>query len=235
MIGGKIWNILYEAKKQGVERKNIKFKSSGIVSPYMELNFENLNFLSLEKEKVNEIDINPYYRYFDIFMPLLDKENIKNNQLIEILFNAFSHLLGEVEMKKGITKEDYYLKFLEQEIKEFGFGKIFCKEFYELFTLEERKELLSLILYTYRSENLLEYFFIGLKVIFKNSISYVFKEEKDIILYISNKKDNRNEKKLEILKKLFLPLGIETIVFWEYHFAVIDNDDTCIIDEISIF
>lgn len=236
MIGGKIWNIIYEAKKQNINLKLLKFQSKGNVSPYMELNFENLNYLDLDKNNMNEIHINPYYRYFDIFNTLLDVKKEEFIELRDVVFNVFCHFLGYLELKKGITREDYYLKLIENEMKNFSFGEIIPEDFYKNFNLEERVSLFILILNNYRDGNSLEHFCKGIQRIFKNSIIYNFKEgNEDLIIYISNKKNDVNLKKVDLLETLFLPLGIKTRVFWEHHFGIIDNEDTLNIDCISIF
>ncbi len=236
MIGGKLWNIIFEAKNKNVALKNIYFKSSGRVSPYMEINLEELNYLELEKNKINEFSINPYYRYFDIFMSLLDigKENYK--ELKEELFNVYCHFLAQLEIRKGMTKVDYYLKFVDEEIKNGAFTYEFSEKFYNLFDKDEQEKIFYLIYYNYLNENNLENFCKGVQQIFVNSIIYDFKENnKEIIIFISNKNNEKNLGKIEILKELFLPLGINVILFWEKHFGLLENDDTMIIDNISIF
>lgn len=236
MIGGKIWNILYEAKKKKINPKNLKFHSRGNVSPYMELNFENMNYLELQKDGINEIHINPYYRYFDIFNTLLDVKQEEFIELRDIVFNNFCHFLGALELKKGLTREDYYLKLLEKELKDNCFGEQLKKEFYETFHEDEIKKVIVLILYNYRDGSSLEHFCKGVQKIFKNSIIYNFKEEdEDLIIFISNKKSEKNSKKIELLENLFLPIGIKTRVFWEHHFGIVGNEDTGSIDNIGIF
>ena len=59
MISGKLWNIIYEVKRQKITRNRVKFVSSGNISPYMELNFENINYLYFVENSINEIEVNP--------------------------------------------------------------------------------------------------------------------------------------------------------------------------------
>ena len=236
MIGGKLWNIVFQGKNKKIPLENIYFKNAETVSPYMEINLEELNYLELDEGQINEFSINPYYRYFDIFMSLLDTKVEKHMELRKELFNIICHFLAQIELKKGMTKLDYYLDFIERDIAKGCFGLNFSKEFYTLFTREEREKLIYIIYYNYLNENNLENFCLAVQKIFINSIIYDFKENtNEIIIFISNKKNEMNLKKIEILEELFLPLGIKINLFWENHFGIIDNDDTMIIDNISIF
>ena len=109
MIGGKLWNIVYEIKRLNIDPKFIKFTNSEEISPYMELNFENMNYVYFKENEVNTIEVNPYFRYFEIFFRMFDENSNDLGNLRGILFNSMCHFLGELELRKGLTREDYYL------------------------------------------------------------------------------------------------------------------------------
>ena len=48
-------------------------------------------------------------------------------------------------------------------------------------------------------------------------------------------KTEENIKKVEFLKEIFLPIGLELDLFWEYHFGVIGVEITMRIGEIAVF
>lgn len=236
MISGKLWNIIYEVKRQKKNRKLVKFVSSGNISPYMELNFENINYMYFDEENINKIEVNPYYRYFEIFSEMLDINREEYPEIKEILFNVMCHYLAEVELKKGLTIEDYLLKFISKSIYLKEFGEKTSKEFEEIFDESEKKKLYKIILNMYRDGSCMEHYCKALGVIFKNSIVYNYKDtEEDLIIYIGHKETEKNKKKYEVLKEIFLPISINIFVFWEHHFLVIGQDGVSTIDECRVF
>ena len=236
MISGKLWNIIYEVKRQKIKRNRVKFVSSGNISPYMELNFENINYLYFDEKSINEIEVNPYYRYFEIFSEMLYINSEDYPQIKEILFDVMCHYLAELELKKGLTMEDYLLKFISKSIFEKEFGERISKEFEEVFDEAEKKKIHKIILNMYRDGSCMEHYCKALGVIFKNSIVYNYKDtEEDLIIYIGHKEREKNIRKHEILKDIFLPISINIFVFWEHHFLVIGQDGVSMIDESRIF
>ena len=188
MISGKLWNIIYEIKRQKIKRSNAKFVSSGNISPYMELNFENINYFYFDEKSINEIEVNPYYRYFDIFNKLVDVNSDGYLELKELLFNGICHYLAEIELKKGLTQEDYYLKFVEYEIKNGAFGEKLKTEIETLFSEREKKRLYKLIFNMYSNGNAMEHYTQAVSEIFKKSIIYNYQDtEEDLMLYIGHK------------------------------------------------
>ena len=150
MISGKLWNIIYEVKRQKIKRNRVKFVSSGNISPYMELNFENINYLHFYEKSINEIEVNPYYRYFEIFSEMLDINSEDYPQIKEILFDVMCHYLAELELKKGLTMEDYLLKFISKSIFEKEFGELLFIEFEVVFDDSELLIIHKIILNMHR-------------------------------------------------------------------------------------
>ena len=58
-----IWDIIIKARQLGIDETKIKFIAAKSYSPYMELSNENINFKDIEQE----VELNPYYRFFEIF------------------------------------------------------------------------------------------------------------------------------------------------------------------------
>lgn len=236
MIGGKLWNIVYEIKRLNIDPKFIKFTNSEEISPYMELNFENMNYVYFKENEVNTIEVNPYFRYFEIFFRMFDENSNDLGNLRGILFNSMCHFLGELELRKGLTREDYYLDIMAKQIINDYFSEEFKNGFYKYFNKEEQTSLYYLILNMYRDGNCLEHFCNSISKIFKKSTIYDYTYEmEDLIIYIPNPETENNLKKYELLKTLFLPIKLSVRVFWKYHFIILGDSQLSIIGSTVLF
>lgn len=75
-----------------------------------------------------------------------------------------------------------------------------------------------------------------LKNIFKNCFIYVKSEEKvELLLYIQQKKTEKNSKKVELIQEIFLPVGYHIEVYWQYHFGIIGLEETMMLDRIALY
>lgn len=73
-------------------------------------------------------------------------------------------------------------------------------------------------------------------VLYPDAMLYQIKSEKKrLLLYLKDKKDETGEKKIRFVKDMFLPIGFELRVFWEYHFGIIGIDETMKLDEMAIY
>ena len=88
----------------------------------------------------------------------------------------------------------------------------------------------------YNFLDMLEAFKKVFKAIFSDSIIYDrLTSETNIVIYLNYKKTKENMLKVDFIKEMFLPLGLEVDLFWEKHFGVIGVDITMRIGEIAIF
>ena len=84
--------------------------------------------------------------------------------------------------------------------------------------------------------NMIEAFKKSIKKIFKDSIIYDnLSSDTNLVIYLKYMKTEENIKKVEFLKEIFLPIGLELDLFWEYHFGVIGVEITMRIGEIAVF
>lgn len=236
MIGGKLWNIAYYSRENKVNPKYIRYINSENISPYMELNFENLNYINFKDNELNVIEVNPYFRYFEFFFRMINVNENQYEEIKEILFNCICHFLAEMEIRKGLTIEDYYLSFVKKDIDNGKFGMKLGIDFNKTFNEIEKIKLYQIILNLYRDGNMIEHFCEAISNIFKNSMIYNYtNQSENLLIYITNKETDINKEKVRILEQIFLPLGIKTKVFWEYPFLILGNDDSSIIEECQIF
>lgn len=75
-----------------------------------------------------------------------------------------------------------------------------------------------------------------LKNIFRNCFIYVKSEENDeLLLYIHQKKTIENINKVQLIQEIFLPIGFQMEVYWQYHFGIIDVEETMMLDRIALY
>lgn len=227
-----IWNVIYETLKKEENVEKIKFIISEYISPYMEINQEHLNFL---KEKI-EIEVNPFLRFNNILSNMIDINIEKNYEEIrKILFNVISHILANIDLYEGMNKRIIISRKISKEIENGEYGNDIQNLFNE-FSRNEKIKISNAIYDLYKHSNGMIAFENILRKIFPDSIVYNEKlSDTKLILYIGNKKTEKNKRKFKLLQKIFLPLGLNCKIYWEYHFGVIGVDETSKIEDFSIF
>ncbi|OCL25312.1 iron-dependent peroxidase [Orenia metallireducens] len=226
-----IWDVIVAAQNNGVNLKDIVFKCAEIYSPYMELSNENINFKEIEQE----VELNPYYRFFDIFKYLFDQDYEENQELKEVLFDILIHFLAWIDTYQGMDKVEYHKKFIYQELENAYFGQE-IKDGLKYFNIEERNILIENIYKFYISGDHLNYLKDSIERIFKNSLLYTNKElSNEVLLYINRSKTKENLQKLKVIQHLFLPINFDIIVYWKDHFGIIGVKETMKIDQIAIY
>lgn len=77
-----IWSLL--VSNNGFENEKIKFIKSSVISPYFELNLENINDIAAGKsDEEYLIETNPFFRFDDIFSFLLMPDSDGNNEKLK--------------------------------------------------------------------------------------------------------------------------------------------------------
>lgn len=109
-----IWDLLVRAGRSGIKRSDIHFVPAKVYSPYMELSHADLNAAAVEQE----VEVNPYYRFYDIFRDLFDPNNAEDSELRETLFDLIIHFLAELDLMQGMNKREYQIRFTLREMQE---------------------------------------------------------------------------------------------------------------------
>ena len=180
------------------------------------------------------IEVNPYYRFYDIFKDLFHPEMQEFPDLRKSLANLIFHLLAENDAMSGMTKEEYYKQFLYQNIRSGAFGRD-AADTVELFKREERELILSGLLRQYQTGSSLDIFKDMAEELLPENIIYHSNENYyEILVYVGVKKEEQIVAKVELLKKLFVDLPYHVDVYYEHHFGIIGVEETMRIDEIAL-
>jgi len=228
-----IWELLIKAEKQGITKKDVYFTHAQNYSPYMELSPLIINTKRIETEE--PIEINPYYRYFEIFKELFHPDSEISEDIKDYLLDVVVHFLGKIDRMQGMNKREYFIRFLAREIEKDVFGQQMGNTF-SMFDQAEQEVILFNILRLYRTGEMLYLLKDTLKRLFKNCVMYSKSEERDeILLYIGQPKTSVAEEKLQFVQTLFLPIGFHLEIYWENHFGIIDTEETMQIDQIALY
>ncbi|NLD47641.1 MAG: iron-dependent peroxidase [Clostridiaceae bacterium] len=226
-----VWDIIIKARQLEIPEKNITFLLARSYSPYMELSNEDINFSDIDKE----VEVNPYYRFFEIFRDMFDINYSWDIEFREVLFDITMHFLSEIDVIQGMSRREYYIRFIREDIERGIFGEEIAEGFC-LFDKEEKYVLAQNILRLYITGEALYLFKDTVRRIFKNSTIYANYETKDeLLFYIPYTENAINLAKIELLKELFLPIKFRTEIYWKEHFGIIGIDDTMRIDKIALY
>ncbi len=226
-----IWDIVVKAKQNEIPKQDIKFLVAQDYSPYMELSVEDINFNKVE----TEVEINPYYRYFEIFKDMFNINNTEDEEFRHTLFDIAVHFLADIDIMQGMNKKEFYIRFILKEIESGLLGKR-LKEDFELFNKEEKTIIAKSLYRLYITGEMMYILMDSIREIFTNSTIYANYETKDeLLFFIPHDRNEINEAKLDFLKSLFLPLKFHTEVYWNAHFGIIGVEETMKVGSIALY
>lgn len=227
-----LWEIMLQAGAQRIEKEKIHFTAARKYSPYMELAEEFMNRNSLEEPY--RVEINPYYRFDRIFRCMFHPDLKDYPSLREGLFQLLMHLLAENDLKMGMTREEYYKKLLGRAIADGIYGKEAAQAFV-LFKENQREILLQGMLTLYREGESIALFRQVICELISNSIVYNSnKAPYEILVYIGKKKSESLKQKVAFIINQFAGIRYHVDIYYEYHFGIIDIEETMCIGEIAI-
>lgn len=226
------WEVVLQAEKDGRSRDELCYVEAKSPSPYMEVSLIDLN---LEAPEENRIEINPLYRFEDVFGRLFDRNVEDMEQTREIFFDVCLHYMTQLDLREGLSKEDYYCSLLAADFNRGNYG-IRAKERLELFDRMQQKELLRSLLQLFRTGNYLEEFRKVVTRLYPRAIIYENNETvQELLVYLGVKETDAERGKAAFLIDAFLPLKETVYVYYEHHFGIIDVDETMKMDEMMMF
>ncbi len=227
-----LWEVMIQAWREGIAESKLRFSIPKEFSAYMEISSAFINQERLEMEQY--VEINPYYRFYQIFKDLYDPDYEQGTQLRDSLFNLIMHQLAGNDVRSGMTKEEYYKALLLKDIEEGQSGRL-AKEGLGFFDLDEQQVILSGILRLYQTGCSINLFREMMEVLIPDHIIYHNNENTDeIVIYIGKKRTETLDKKLRFLTAAFLNLSGNVGIYYKYHFGIIGVEETMIIDEIAL-
>lgn len=227
-----LWEVFLKAEEQEIPKEELRFRTAQNYSAYLEISDVFLNREELEIK--SQIEVNPYYRFYDIFKEMYHPEMREFPSLRKSLTNLIFHLLAENDSLAGMTKEEYYKQLFYQDIICGLFGRN-AAESVSLFKRGNRDIILSGLLRQYRIGASLDIFKDMVEELFPESIVYQNNENyQEILVYTGVKKEKQTVDKMEFLINMFVDLSYHVDIYYEYHFGIIGVEPTMMIDEIAL-
>lgn len=232
-----LWDMVLRAKKQGWKEEELFFKQAKEYSPFYEQSFSCINETGIITE---EIEVNLLYRLADIFQELLNPvgcglEETEYEEFRRYLIDAMLHVLVYTDLRHGLTGREIYIKSLLQEIREGVYWSGAAGAFAWI-EADKQNRLAALLLIQMETGSSLSRFRSAVRILYPDAILYQIKEErKKLLLYLRQKENHQERQVLELAKALFLPIGFELRVFWQYHFGIIGIEATMQLDEIALY
>lgn len=226
-----IWDLLIRAEEEGISKKDIHFILAENFSPYMELSPKLLNANLIEKD----VEVNPYYRFHNIFKNLFQLENDKDTELREKLFDIVLHFLAEIDCMQGMNKREFFIQFVLREIYEGIFGER-IQEKIQIFSKKEQEIVALNIMRLYQTGDEIYLLKDTMKKLFQDCIIYAKSEENnELLVYIGQKQSKTNQLKVQLVQESFLPMGFQMEIYWDNHFGIIAVEETMKLDRIVLY
>ncbi|MEE1255040.1 MAG: hypothetical protein UHN47_00795 [Lachnospiraceae bacterium] len=227
-----LWDIALKAQQQGKREEELLFCQAREYSPFYEQAFSYLNETKVEEAV---IELNLLVRFAEIFQYILAEDNRQYPEFEKYLIDAALHMILHADIYHGVSKRDIYIRKLTQEIENGTYWKRAAEEF-KLIPFEKRSRIATLVLNQIQTGASVMTFRRALLVLFPNAVLYQIKaDRKKLLLYLKMDKNKTDERMLQLIEDMFLPVSYHLRVFWKYHFGIIGVDDTMKIDEIAIY
>lgn len=226
------WEAALQAEKAGMGRDNLRFVEAVSPSPYIEVSMIDLNLFAPEE---NRIELNPLYRFENLFGKLFDKNIEEMARARELFFDICMHYIIQMDLREGLTKEDYYCDMVAKDIRRGCYGKQAGIRF-GLFSKEEQKKILCAYIHLLMSGNYLEEFRKVMTRLYSDVFIYENNETThELLVYLGVRETDQERERAAFLIELFLPMQETVHLFYERHFGIIGVDETMAADEMVIF
>lgn len=228
-----LWEVLLKSKEQNVEEQNIRYVIAKTYSAYMEVSNAFLNEDMVDGKAA--IEINPYFRFYDIFKDLYQPELKEYSKLRGSLTNLLLHQLAQNDVLSGMTREEYYKKLLYQDLGRGAFGTA-AMDAIRLFQRDEQEVILSGLLRQYQTGSSLDIFKDMMEELIPHTIVYHSNDNSnEVLIYVGLKKEEKIAAKVDFLVQMFIEIPYCVDIYYEYHFGIMGMEETMRIDEIMMF
>ena len=231
-----IWDATIRAKEQGMSKADITYTPAKDGSPYYELAFDYLN----RKEAGPEpIPVNALYRFSAIFQYLLHPDvrymlEKDKEEFIQKAFDCLLHILCEVDLHHGITRQECYVRKLRQELLAGIFGED-AAAFLQKLPQEKQLAVAEELLHTMKCGSSLQGFSHAFRRFFPKGILYQSRfSPQELYVYLDEPHEQDREKEWQMFCRLFLPLDFSLRVFWDVHLGILGLEGT-MKDDFALF
>ena len=226
-----MWELIVKAKTLGIDSTGIVFTPAQKFSPYLELNFEDLN----DDTVPAVIEINPYYRFLSVFKDYFDPDYHDDLTIRMELFNLIIHYLAELDTYMGMTSWDYEIILAVHDINCGFYGDKIRTDF-DLFNIIEKKLIAGNLLRHHTLAEGVHLFQDTVRKLYPKAVIYGNMTDEDVIVVHLLMEESDVEKRIIcILKQLFLPCHYGVEIFWIHLFGIIGVNAAMKLEEIVMY
>ena len=178
----------------------------------------------------NKIGVNPVPRLYEIFAPLFENSMPKN----EPLENCLLHYRAQIDLNSGVHLTSLLERKLDREICEGIFGAK-ARELYLSLPENERRIILIYLQRHEAAQGLKIFFFEAALQFFPQTKFYFYECEQKFLFCVPARKNEHNEKLMELLIFFLFDMGAAYEIFWNSHFGIIDDKETMQLDDFVIY
>ncbi len=227
-----LWDIAIRAMQQGKKESELFFCQAKDYSPFYEQSFPCLNEKKVEN---NEVELNLLFRFAYIFQYILARQEEDMQDFRKYFVDAALHVILHTDLRHGLTRKEIFIRKLLEELESGIFWEKGAAEI-QLIEPEKRSRIAALAYGQMQTGSSLMTFRKGLLILFPDAVLYQMRaERKKLLLYLECDKSQENERKLQFIQDMFLPVSYQLRVFWKYHFGIIGVDAAMKTDEIAIY
>ena len=227
-----IWEIALKAQKSGYNLEDLRFINSENPSPYTESTFDFLNADMIENSIV---EVNPIYRFAnelgEVFLP-----DVKGYEKVrEIFLDVIMHYIAVWDLRSGTDKKELRAMYILKEIEEGKFLKSIRKNLLSL-DFEKSKRIIFCLLDLCKCKDYITIFRKALRELYPKANLYIYSENlRKLTVFTGVDETREDRERIEMLKKLFLPISYEMDIFWKYHFGIIGVDESMKIGKTAMY
>lgn len=232
-----MWDIALRAYEQGIGEHELFFAQAEEYSPFFEQSFPCINE---KKVSAGIIELNLLYRFADIFQELLAPESLgleegEYARFCRYFIDAVLHTILYTDLRHGLTKRDIYIHKILEELRDGTFWRGTAADF-GMIENSKQGRFAALVLSQMETGSSLQIFRKGVLILYPDAMLYQIKKEpKKLLLYIRYPRTEEREHQLQFVWDMFLPVGFELRVFWQYHFGIIGAEGTMKLDEMALY
>ena len=232
-----MWDIAIRAGEQGREEQDLFFCQAKEYSPFYEQAFSCVNETEVESSK---IELNLLYRFAHIFQDILawekkEPELEEYHKFRDFFLDAVLHAILYTDLHSGLTRREISIRKIQEELCQGTFFHGTVGSFGRM-NHQEQYRLAALALCQMETGSSFGMFRRALKVLYPKALLYQFREdEKRLILYLDKEQTGEEERRLQFVEEMFLPVGYEQKVFWQYHFGIIGIEGTMKPEEMALY
>jgi len=192
------------------------------VSPYLELQAESLHGNGNYEDGYARLDVNPYVRFFSIFDPFLTPDDLGYEEFDQALSDIILHYLADLDIKMGMCRHDFHLRLLMRDLERGVYGGLAQLE---AFTKMEKRIIAEWLIRFYHTADGPGSLSGAVDALLPICRIYI-REGEEFVFYMRQPYDDTEEKRIQFLIRLFLPLACSCTIHWTQTYGVLGYEET---------